>query len=69
MAYTTIQAIKDHVYAQAPCSERSIITYCVEQATDDVTTCFAAAMTTLIEEGAIEYVADEDGDYYTIGNN
>lgn len=65
--YLTIDAIKDHLYAQSPCSERSLISYCLEQCTDDVATNFAAAMTTLIESGAMEYVADEDGDFYIIG--
>lgn len=66
-SYLTIDAIKDHLYAQSPCSEESLYTYCMNQATDDVNTCFAAAMTTLIESGAMEYVADEDGDFYMIG--
>ena len=69
MTYTTQQAIQDHIYAQAPCSERSIIQYCVMQATDDVETCFAAAMGNLIDMGIVEYVEDGDDSYYTIGEN
>lgn len=65
--YTTFQAIQDHLMAQAPCSERSIIAYCLNQATDDVKTNFANDMTRLIEAGVIEYVEDDDGSYYMIG--
>lgn len=67
--YTTFQAIQDHIMADAPCSERSIIAYCLEQCTDDVATNFAADMGRLIDAGIVEYVADDDGDFYMIGAN
>lgn len=66
--YTTFQAIQDHLMADAPCSESSLRAYCMEQ-TNDYLTCFASALCNLIDMGIVEYVADEDGDFYMIGAN